>query len=126
MDSSVWRSSLWSFVLAPPTTRPIGTPRPSHSTLLLLPFFPLSVGLGPVFFPSQRRLALGPVYGQPSPVDAFQRLVHQQPLAPELPKHSSRQPLPETSVGRGRSTYPRGLQRSPLHARAQHQQDCIH
>src|SRR3954471_19668324 len=101
MASSVWRISLWSLRLAPSITAPRGTPRPSVSSERLTPRLPRSVGLRPVFFPTQRRLAHRPVECQPCPLNALQRVIGQQPLAPEGGKHARLYPLLETPVRRG-------------------------
>ena len=101
MASRVWRISLWSLRLAPSITAPRGTPRPSVSSERLTPRLPRSVGLGPVFSPTERRLAHRPVQCQPRPVNAPQRVIGQQPLAPERREHTGRQPFLEAPVGRG-------------------------
>src|SRR5215211_7900022 len=60
MLSKVARVSLKSLRLAPATTRPSGTPRPSVSRLRFVPRLPRSVGLRPVF-PSDGRSGISRV-----------------------------------------------------------------
>src|SRR3954468_22476049 len=98
MASRVWRISLWSLRLAPSITTPRGTPRPSVSNERLTPLLPRSVGLRPVFFPTQRRLAHRPVQRQPRPVNAPQHVIGQQPLAPERGKHARLDPFLKAPV----------------------------
>src|SRR3712207_4010246 len=98
MAASVSRISLWSLRLAPPMVAPSGTPRPSVSTERFTPRLPRSVGLrlrriAAGFPPAQRGLAHRPVQRQPGPVDAPQRVVGQQALAPERRGHAGRDPL---------------------------------
>src|SRR3954454_19689191 len=99
--SMVSRISLWSFRLAPATARPSGTPRPSVSRLRLVPDLPLSVGVGPVFPPAERRLAHRPAERQPIPIDPDQVVVGQEAPAPELVEHAGLGPLQEAAVRRG-------------------------
>src|SRR3954466_14405731 len=126
MASRVWRISLWSLRLAPSITAPRGTPRPSVSNERLTPRLPRSVGLGPVFFPTERRLAHRSVQCQPLPVNAPQRVIGQQSLAPERREHTGRQPFLEAPVGRGGRTDRGFAQRVPLTPRPQHEEDRVH
>ena len=57
--STVTRTSFMSWRLAPSTARPTGTPWASVSRLRLTPRLPRSVGLAPVFFPTQGRFGHG-------------------------------------------------------------------
>ena len=91
--------SLKSFWLAPATHKPTGTPLPSTSSERLVPLLARSVGLGPVFFPTQRRLALRPVQRQPRPVDADQCIVGQKPLTPERREYPRLRPFLEPAMG---------------------------
>src|ERR1700712_5560846 len=100
MESIVARISLWSLRLAPSMTTPSGTPRPSVSTDRLTPRLARSVGLGPVFPPTEGRLAHCPVQRQPGPVDADQTVIGQKPLAPERREHSGFGPLLEAAMCR--------------------------
>src|SRR3954452_20037364 len=79
--------------LAPSITAPRGTPRASVSSERLTPRLPRSVGLQPVFFPTQRRLAHRSVQRQPCPLNAVQRVIGQQPCAPERCEHARLDPF---------------------------------
>src|SRR5918911_4078425 len=113
MASSVSRISLWSLRLAPSIVAPSGTPRPSVSTRRFTPRLPRSVGLRPVFPPTQRRLAHRPVQGQPGPIDPLQSVIGQQALAPERLEHAGSYPLLEAPVRRGGRADRRLAQRIP-------------
>src|SRR5918992_4369768 len=117
--------SLWSLRLAPPITAPRGTPRPSVSSERLTPRLPRSVGFGPGFPPAQRRLADRPIQCQPRPIDAGERVVGQQPVAPERLEHPGGDPLLEAPVRRGGRADPRLLQRIPLAPCAQHEENGV-
>src|SRR6478735_8654009 len=80
MLSRVSRTSLKSFRFAPATTTDRGMPLASVSRLRLVPPFARSVGLGPVFFPPERRLGHRAVHGEPSPVDSNEFVVCEQCL----------------------------------------------
>ncbi len=86
---------------------------------------PRSVGLGPVFSPTQGRLGHRPVGRQPLPVDPGQPVVGQQPQAPELVEHAGLDPFGEAPVGRGLRADPGGAQRAPLAAGAQDEEDPV-
>src|SRR3954468_4643076 len=73
--SSVSPITVWSLRLAPATTTESGVPRASVSRLRLVPHLARSVGLGPVFSPTEGRLAHRPVQRQPRPVDPLQPIV---------------------------------------------------
>ena len=118
--------SLWSLRLAPSMVAPRGTPRPSVSTRRFTPRLPRSVGLRPVFPPTQRGLAHRPVQRQPRPIDAAEGVVGQQPLAPERLEHPGRDPLLKAPVRRGGRADRRLAQRVPLASRAQHKEDGVH
>src|SRR5436309_9909536 len=109
--------SLWSLRLAPSITTLSGMPLPSVSTERLTPRLPRSVGLRPVFFPTQRRLSHRPVESQPSPVDAAERVVGQQAVAPECLEHPGLYPFLETPMSRGRRADAGLVQRVPLESR---------
>src|SRR5436305_7480896 len=117
MLSMVGRSSFISWRLAPSMARPMGTPCPSVSKLRLTPALARSVGLGPVFFPAQRRFGHRPVHAQPGPVDPFDLIVRHQPGRPELLEDPGLDPLLEAVMGRGRGTDAGGRQRLPLTTR---------
>src|SRR5438067_1547224 len=101
MLSIVSRASFMSGRFAPSTANPIGTPSASTSTLRLAPLLPRSVGLGPVFFFSQRGLGHAAVHAQPGPVDAHEVVILQQALLPEGQKDARLDPLLEAVVGGG-------------------------
>ena len=126
MLSIVSAISLWSFLFAPSTVSPTGTPAPSVSRLRFVPRLARSVGLGPVFFPAQRSLRHRAVHRQPFPVDPFGLVVGQEPLAPELVKHSCVEPFAKPPVGRGARADPRGVKRIPLAASPKHEEDSVH
>src|SRR5512135_2535872 len=103
-----------SLRLAPATAKPMGTPCPSVSRLRLTPSLPRSVGLGPVFFPAQRRFGHRPVHAQPVPLNAFQFVKAFDTALPELQKHTGCHPLLK-AVMRRRMAHQFGLiQRLPL------------
>src|ERR1700712_5922178 len=82
-------------------TAPSGTPRPSVSSERLTPRFPRSVGLGPVFPPTQRRFPHRPIQCKPFPVDADQVIIGQQAFTPERLEHAGLSPFLKTPVRRG-------------------------
>ena len=73
------RTSLISWRLAPSTASPTGIPWASVNRLRLTPALPRSVGLGPVFPPTQGGLGHGSVHAQPTPVQTLQFIVTLQP-----------------------------------------------
>src|SRR3981081_3299993 len=103
-----------------------GRPPASVSRLRLTPPLPRSVGLGPVFFPAQWGLGQGAIEGQPIPVNALEFVVFQQAKAPKGSKHTRIDPVPKAPVRRRAGTDAGAVQRIPLHARTQYQQDGIH
>src|SRR5438034_8193267 len=100
---------------------PRGTPAPSVSRLRFVPLLARSVGLGPVFSPTQRRFGHRAVECLPVPLDAVQLLVGQQAACPEFAKHSRLGPLLEAAVGGTLRADTGGIQRFPLAAGAQHE-----
>src|SRR5713101_939234 len=126
MPSSVSRAILKSFLLAPSMARPTGTPLASTRMLRLVPSLALSVGLGPVFFPSQGSLGHRSVHGEPFPVDAFQLVIGQEASSPKFQEDARLQPLLEAPVGRGARTNSRGVQSVPLAPGAEHKENGIH
>src|SRR3954470_17767133 len=106
--------------------KPMGTPRASVTTERLVPSLPRSVGLGPVFFPTQRSLGHRSVGRQPLPVDPDQPVIAQQSLPPELVEHPGLDPFGEAPVGRGLRADPGGAQGAPLAAGAQDEEDRVH
>jgi hypothetical protein len=101
-------------------------PRPSTSSERLTPRLPRSVGLRPVFFPTQRGFAHRPVERQPAPIDAGQFVIDQQTGTPERLEHPGRCPLLEAPMRRGGGAQGRLVQRIPLAAGAQHKEDGVH
>ena len=103
-----------SWRLAPSTASPTGTPAASVSRLRLTPRFPRSVGLAPVFPPTQGRFGHGAVHAHPTPVQPLQFVVAFQSHPPQLQEHPSGHPFLEAQVGGGTGTDARGVQRFPL------------
>ena len=65
---------LKSFLLTPATRRPMGTPLASVMSERLVPLLLRSTGLGSVS-PGQQNLGHHPIHGQPTPIDAIERVV---------------------------------------------------
>src|SRR5215471_18592822 len=103
MLSIVSRTIFMSGRLAPSTASPMGMPSASTNRLRLAPFLARSVGFFPVFFPPEGCLGHAPVHRQPGPVD----------------------PLPAV-VGRRAGAETSGVQRLPLAAGAEHEEDGFH
>src|SRR5215210_1241589 len=119
-------ASLKSLRLAPAATVASGTPLASVSRLRFAPFLALSVGFGPVFFPSQRSLGHRAIHGEPAPVDALEFIIGEQPVDPELLKNSCLHPLLKAPVRRGVVAEAGGIQGSPLAARSEHEENRVH
>src|SRR5579859_2297055 len=100
MLSIVSRTILKSLRLAPSTARPIGTPLASVSKLRFVPSFARSVGFGPVFFPTERRLRHRAVHRHPFPINPFQFVVFPKSLSPELEKYARFGPFNESPMRR--------------------------
>src|SRR5438105_14896731 len=96
-------NSLKSFLFAPATAKPTGTPLASTSNERLVPLLARSVGLGPVFFPRQGRLAHRPIHRKPTPVDAVEAVVLGQTGLPEAQKEAVFDPGRQS--GRGPSSW---------------------
>src|SRR3954454_1809197 len=90
-----WKSTR----LAPATATPRGTPRPSTRMLRFVPRLLRSVGLGPVFFPTERGFGHRPVHRLVRPLDVLQLVVLLQSQRPELLKHAGLGPLLEAAMG---------------------------
>src|SRR5690242_17206463 len=105
---------LKSLRLAPATHKPTGTPLASTNSERLVPCLLRSVGLGPVFFPRQGRLAHRPIHRKPAPVDAVKNVVLGQPGLPEALKKAVLDPGLKAVVGRRTGAKARGGQRVPL------------
>ena len=80
----------------------------------------------PVFFPPEGRLGHAPVHAQPLPVNALQTRVFQQSGLPQRRKDPRSDPLLEAVVRRGPRAELGGVQRFPLAAGAEHEQDGVH
>ena len=100
-------------------------PRASVKRLRLTPPLPRSVGLGPVFFPAQRRSVQRAVEGHPGKIESNQVLVVQQGLVTEAGKNPVLHPLLKASVGRRGRTDARRAQRLPLAARTQREENPV-
>src|SRR6266545_277685 len=124
--SSVSRPSLKSGRFAPATATPRGTPAPSVSRLRFVPRLARSVGLGPVFSPTQRRFRQRAVEGLPLPLDPREFVVSKQAAVPEFPEHSRLGPFLEAAVGTALGAEAGGGQRIPLAAGAQHEENGVH
>jgi hypothetical protein len=57
-----------------------------------------SVGLGPVFFPAERRLRHRAVHCEPRPVDPFELVVLQEAALPELKENAGVSPSLEPAM----------------------------
>src|SRR5262245_9382337 len=125
MLSIVARTNFISWRLAPSTTKPIGTPCPSVNRLRLTPDLARSVGLGPVFFPPERRFGHRPIHAQPVPIDAAEFVEAFDTRLPEPHKHIGLDPFLEAIVGGGFGAQVGLVQSRPLTAGAQHIKDGI-
>src|SRR5881275_2718714 len=92
-------NSLKSFLFAPATNKPTGTPLDSTSNERLVPCLLRSTGLGPVFFPRQGRLGHRPIHREPTPVDAVKGVVLSQTGLPEAQKEAVFDPRLKAVVG---------------------------
>src|SRR5213082_3547005 len=120
MLSMLGRTSFISWRLAPSIVRPIGTPCPSVSRLRFTPLLPRSVGLGPVFFPAQRRFGHRPVHTQPLPVHALEFIKLLNSGLPEGEEDARSHPLLKAIMGRRMRTQFGLIQGLPLAAGSQH------
>src|SRR5690349_6631033 len=118
-------NSLKSFLFAPATAKPTGTPLDSTSNERLVPCLLRSTGLGPVFFPRQGRLGHRPIHRKPTPIHAVKGVVLRQARLPEAQKKAVLHPRLEAVVRRGGGTKPSARERVPLATRAQHKEDGI-
>src|SRR5262245_33239594 len=125
MLSMVSRTIFMSGRLAPSIATPTGTPWPSTNWLRLTPCFARSVGFLPVFFPPEGRLGHAPVHAQEGPVNADEAVVFEQALLPELEEDALLDPLLEAVVGGGAGAELGGIERLPLDAGAQDEEDGI-
>jgi hypothetical protein len=93
--------------------------------LRLTPRLPRSVGFWPVFFPPERGLAHRSVHRQPGPVDAHEVVVLEEAGFPEGQENAGLHPLLEAVMGRRTRTDTAGVQRLPLAAGAQDEEDGV-
>src|ERR1017187_8027774 len=100
-----------------------GTPRPSTSSIRLLPFFPPIRGVWPDRFLRQRGFHQSPVDALPAPGDALHIVVFGESRLPQNAKESRALPFQEAFVYRTGAAEPFFGQRLPLAARAQHIHD---
>jgi len=122
--SNVSSNRRQSLRLAGATTTAMGKPVPSTRRLRFVPFFARSVGLGPVFFPSQRGLGQHAVHGLPLHVQAMDAVDLQECIDPQNLEEPCIAPLPEAVVNRCRSAEA-ARQRVPLHPRTKHVVDRL-
>ncbi len=123
--SMVASTRVISLSFAAPTAKPTGMPFVSVSKLLLTPFLPRSVGLGPLFFPSEGRFCHSSVHRQPRPVDAFGLIVFEKPFLPKTMKETFLRPVLETSMSSTAWANTRGIQRIPLTTSVQYKKNRI-
>src|SRR5690242_6426407 len=116
---------LKSLRLAPATHKPTGTPPASTSNERLVPPLARSVGLGPVFFPRQGRLAHRPIHRKPTPINAVKGVVLGQTGLPEAHKKAVLDPGLKAIVGRRTGAEARGGERVPLATGSQHEKDGV-
>jgi hypothetical protein len=101
-------------------------PFASVNTLRFVPRLARSVGLGPVFFPSKRRLRHCTVHRQPAPVQANELIVEFERLYPRALEHTGFGPFNEASMRRRARADVGRVERVPLAARPQHEEDGVH
>src|SRR5207249_11117880 len=104
---------------------PRGTPAPSVSRERFVPLLARSVGRGPVFPPTQRRFGHRRVECLPLPLNPPELLVSQQTTLPEFAEQPRLGPLLEAAMGGTLRADTGGIQRFPLAAGAQHEQNRI-
>ncbi len=83
------------------------------------------MGLGPVFFPPERRFRHRPIHAQPAPVNPLQVLKLGHPGFPQLQKDPGGHPCLEPIMRRGMGTQLGGVQRAPLTPGPQHVENRI-
>src|SRR5205807_2838356 len=123
---NVSRTIFISLRLAPSTAKPMGRPCASTNRLRLTPCLARSVGFLPVFFPPEGCLGHAPIHAQPRPVDALPFIVGHQATRPHPLKNSRLYPFLKTVMGCGPWTEARGIQRFPLTAGSQHEENGLH
>lgn len=123
--SIVDSTRVMSFSLAAPTASPTGMPFVSVSKLLLTPFLPRSVGLGPLFFPTERSFCHGSVHRQPRPIDTFGLVILKKALFPKTMEKSLFCPVLKAPMGGAAWTDSCSIQGIPLTAGVQHEKDSV-
>src|SRR5262249_56812067 len=88
--------------------------------------WPRWVGFLPVFCPPERGLRQGPVHRLPAPLDALEPVVLGQAELPESEEDSGIGPLLEPAMGRGVRADAGGVERAPLAAGAEQEEDRVH
>ena len=84
------------------------------------------MGFLPAFFPPEGCLGHTPIHRQPVPLNAFQAIIFQQARLPHFEEHALLDPQLEAIMGRGTGAKLGGIQRLPLAAGAQDEEDGIH
>ncbi len=97
----------------------------SVSRLRLTPDLPRSVGLGPVFFPTQGRFGQRSVHGEPVPVNPAEFIKAPDSCLPALEKDPCFYPHLKPIVRRRMGTQLGLIQRLPLAASAQDVEDGV-
>src|SRR5512143_3504083 len=100
---------------------PIGMPWASVRRLRLTPRLARSVGLGPLFFPTQRGLGHGAIQGLPTPANLSALVIFDQAHLPQFQKDAGLGPLLEPPVSGGTGTDAGGVQSIPLTTCPQHE-----
>jgi len=124
--SRVAATSFISLRLAPSMASPTGIPLASTSRLRLAPFLARSVGLAPVFFPSQGGLGHRSIHGAPFPVQTSFLIILQKRCLPELLEDSRFGPLLKARMRRRATANPRRIECFPRTARLHDKEDPVH
>src|SRR5262245_16080718 len=104
----------------------MGTPPPSVRTPRLAPIFPRSVGFLPTFSPPKGGFGHGAIYREPFPVNPFQGLVSHLAALPQPQEDTGLRPLLEAAMGGTTRAGAHLVQRIPLAASAEHEENGIH
>jgi hypothetical protein len=84
------------------------------------------VGFLPVFFPPERSLGHATVHAQPGPVDALPVIVGQQTPLPHVAEDTGSDPFLKAIMRGGAGTEAGGVERLPLTAGPEHEEDGLH
>jgi hypothetical protein len=90
-----------------------------------VPFLARSVGLGPVFPPTQRGFGHRPVHRLPPPFDHVERVIFFQRRFPELGEYSGGHPFLKPPMGGALLTERGVIQRLPLAPRPEHEENAV-